>query len=130
VNGLPIEDGARRLAVAFAGYNADFRAVTRRAQPRFEARDWHGSQQDAVERIDLYDLWVDRTVTEMRSAYGDQATDRNLWRLLRDRFLQRSAGLPDTAFARTFFSSVSRRLFGTVGVDEGIEFAAVDLEPR
>jgi isocitrate dehydrogenase kinase/phosphatase len=129
VNGLPIEDGARRLAVAFAGYNADFRAVTRRAQPRFEARDWHGSQQDAVERIDLYDLWVDRTVTEMRSAYGDQATDRNLWRLLRDRFLQRSAGLPDTAFARTFFSSVSRRLFGTVGVDEGIEFAAVDLDP-
>lgn len=129
MNGLPIEDGARRLAVAFAGYNADFRAVTRRAQPRFEARDWHGSQQDAVERIDLYDLWVDRTVTEMRSAYGDQATDRNLWRLLRDRFLQRSAGLPDTAFARTFFSSVSRRLFGTVGVDEGIEFAAVDLDP-
>lgn len=129
MNGLPIEDGARRIAAAFAGYNADFRAVTRRAQPRFEARDWHGSQQDAVERIDLYDLWVDRTVTEMRTAFGDQATDRDLWRLLRDRFLQRSAGLPDTAFARTFFSSVSRRLFGTVGVDEGIEFAAVDLDP-
>ena len=129
MNGLPIEDGARRLAMAFAGYNADFRAVTRRAQPRFEARDWHGSQQDAVERIDLYDLWVVRTVTEMRTAFGDQATDRDLWRLLRDRFLQRSAGLPDTAFARTFFSSVSRRLFGTVGVDEGIEFAAVDLDP-
>lgn len=115
--------------MAFAGYNADFRAVTRRAQARFEARDWHGSQQDSVERIDLYDLWVDRTVTGMRTAFGDQATDRDLWRLLRDRFLQRSAGLPDTAFARTFFSSVSRRLFGTVGVDEGIEFAAVDLDP-
>lgn len=129
MNGLPIEDGARRLAMAFAGYNADFRAVTRRAQARFEARDWHGSQQDSVERIDLYDLWVDRTVTGMRTAFGDQATDRDLWRLLRDRFLQRSAGLPDTAFARTFFSSVSRRLFGTVGVDEGIEFAAVDLDP-
>ena len=129
MNGLPIEDGARRLAVAFAGYNADFRAVTRRAQSRFEARDWHGSQQDAVERIDLYDLWVDRTVTGMRTVFGGQATDRDLWRLLRDRFLQRSAGLPDTAFARTFFSSVSRRLFGTVGVDEGIEFAAVDLDP-
>jgi isocitrate dehydrogenase kinase/phosphatase len=129
VNGLPIEDGARRIALAFAGYNADFRAVTRRAQARFEARDWHGSQQDAVERIDLYDLWVDRTVTGMRTAFGDDAADRGLWRLLRDRFLQRSAGLPDTAFARTFFSSVSRRLFGTVGVDEGIEFAAVDLDP-
>lgn len=129
MNGLPIEDGARRLAVAFAGYNADFRAVTRRAQSRFEARDWHGSQQDAVERIDLYDLWVDRTVTGMRTAFRDDAADRGLWRLLRDRFLQRSAGLPDTAFARTFFSSVSRRLFGTVGVDEGIEFAAVDLDP-
>ena len=38
-------------------------------------------------------------------------------------------GAPDAAFARTFFSSVSRRLFGTVGVDADIEFAAVDLDP-
>jgi isocitrate dehydrogenase kinase/phosphatase len=129
MSALPVEEGARRMAAAFAGYNADFRAVTRRAQGRFEARDWHGSQQDAVERIDLYDLWVNRTVEGFREAFGEQATDRALWNALRERFLQRSAGLPDAAFARTFFSSVSRRLFGTVGVDEGIEFAAVDLDP-
>ena len=129
MSALPVEEGARRMAAAFAGYNADFRAVTRRAQGRFEARDWQGSQQDAVERIDLYDLWVNRTVEGFREAFGEQATDRALWHALRQRFLQRSAGLPDAAFARTFFSSVSRRLFGTVGVDEGIEFAAVDLDP-
>lgn len=126
---LGLEDAVRRVASAFAGYNAEFRAVTRRAQPRFEARDWLGAQQDATERIDLYDSWVNRTVDALRADLGDAAADRAFWRTLRDRFAQRSAGLPDAAFARTFFSSVSRRLFGTVGVDPDIEFAAVDLDP-
>ena len=126
---LGLEDAVRRVASAFAGYNAEFRAVTRRAQPRFEARDWLGAQQDATERIDLYDSWVNRTVDALRTDLGAAATDRAFWRTLRDRFAQRSAGLPDAAFARTFFSSVSRRLFGTVGVDPDIEFAAVDLDP-
>lgn len=124
-----IEDAARRIASAFAGYNADFRAVTRRAQGRFEARDWQGAQQDATDRIDLYESWVTRTVETLRRELGDAAVDRGLWRAARDRFAQRSAGLPDAAFARTFFSSVSRRLFGTVGVDPDIEFTAVDLDP-
>jgi isocitrate dehydrogenase kinase/phosphatase len=129
MSGVRVEDVARRIASAFAGYNAEFRAVTRRAQARFESRDWTGAQQDAALRIDLYDAWIDRTVAELREQLGEAATERALWRALRDRFAARSAGLPDAAFARTFFSSVSRRLFGTVGVDPDIEFAAVDLDP-
>jgi isocitrate dehydrogenase kinase/phosphatase len=48
---------------------------------------------------------------------------------MRQRFHGRTSGLPDAAFARTFFSSVSRRVFGTVGVDPELEFVGGDLDP-
>jgi isocitrate dehydrogenase kinase/phosphatase len=121
--------GARRIAEAFAAYNGEFRAITRRAPQRFDARDWHGSQQDAVERIELYDNWVNRTVAAMRAGLGEFALDRALWSQMRQRFHGRTSGLPDAAFARTFFSSVSRRVFGTVGVDPELEFVGGDLDP-
>jgi isocitrate dehydrogenase kinase/phosphatase len=37
--------------------------------------------------------------------------------------------LPDTEFNKTFFSSITRRLFGTVGVAPDLEFVALDLDP-
>jgi isocitrate dehydrogenase kinase/phosphatase len=120
---------SRRIAGAFAEYNAEFRAITRRAPMRFDALDWKGGQRDAVERIELYDRFVTRTVAELRAMLGGQAQDRTLWTLIRADFAARIAGLPDTEFTKTFFSSISRRLFGTVGVAPEIEFVATDLDP-
>ncbi len=120
---------ARRIAGAFAEYNAEFRAITRRAPLRFDALDWKGSQRDAVERIELYDGFVARTVAELRAMLGDQAQDRSLWTRIRADFAERIAGLADAEFTKTFFSSISRRLFGTVGVAPEIEFVATDLDP-
>jgi len=120
---------ARRIAGAFVEYNAEFRAITRRAPVRFDARDWKGGQRDAVERIGLYDRFVAATVAELRAMLGERAEDRGLWAQIRADFAGRIAGLPDTEFTKTFFSSISRRLFGTVGVDPEIEFVATDLDP-
>ena len=120
---------SRRIAGAFAEYNAEFRATTRRAPVRFDALDWKGSQRDAVERIELYDRFVARTVAELRAMLGERAQDRSLWTQIRADFAGRIAGLADTEFTKTFFSSISRRLFGTVGVAPEIEFVATDLDP-
>ena len=120
---------ARRIAGAFVEYNAEFRAITRRAPKRFDSRDWKGSQRDAVERIELYERFVARTVAELRALLGDQAEGRGLWTRIRAEFAERIAGLPDAEFTKTFFSSISRRLFGTVGVAPEIEFVATDLDP-
>jgi isocitrate dehydrogenase kinase/phosphatase len=120
---------SRRIAGAFAEYNAEFRAITRRAPLRFDARDWKGSQLDAVARIELYDRFVARTVAELKAMLGDRAQDRSLWTRIRADFAARIAGLADTEFTKTFFSSISRRLFGTVGVAPEIEFVATDLDP-
>jgi isocitrate dehydrogenase kinase/phosphatase len=122
-------DCAREIAGAFVRYNAEFRAITRRAPVRFDARDWKGSQRDAVERIDLYDKFVNRAVTELRAKLGERALDRPLWIQIRDDFPAEIENLPDPEFAKTFFSSTTRRLFGTVGVAPEIEFVATELDP-
>ena len=124
-----LQDCARHIVTAFANYNAEFRAITRRAPLRFDARDWKGSQRDAVERIELYDRFVNQTIAELRTLLGAAALDRGLWRALRSEFAAQIAGLADPEFTKTFFSSISRRLFGTVGVAPDIEFVATDLDP-
>jgi len=120
---------ARQIVDAFARYNAEFRAITRRAPQRFDARDWKGSQRDAVERIDLYDRFVNQTIAELRERLGAAAQQRELWRQIRHEFAAQITDVADPEFTKTFFSSISRRLFGTVGVAPDIEFVATDLDP-
>jgi isocitrate dehydrogenase kinase/phosphatase len=122
-------DCARQIVEAFAHYNAEFRLITRRAPLRFDARDWKGSQRDAVERIELYDRFVNQTIAELRVTLGTAAEDRPLWRQIHAAFEVQISALPDPEFTKTFFSSISRRLFGTVGVAPDIEFVATDLDP-
>src|SRR5688572_26366489 len=124
-----VDECAAALVQAFADYNAEFRAITRRAPQRFEARDWRGSQRDAVERIELYDKCVNRAVAHMRERLGEDATERALWSSVKRRFTELIDQLTDLEFDKTFFNSVTRRTFGTIGVDGAVEFIALDLDP-
>jgi isocitrate dehydrogenase kinase/phosphatase len=123
------DDCAQAIVDSFVGYNADFRTVTRRAPQRFEARDWVGSQRDAVERIELYDRRVKQIIAELSERYGEAVRDRSLWTGAKRRFAELIESMPDNEFMKTFFSSTSRSLFGTVGLDPEIEFVALDIDP-
>ncbi len=123
------DECAQAIVDAFVAYNADFRAVTRRAPQRFEARDWTGSQRDAVERIELYDRRVKQIIAELSERFGPGVRDRSLWTGARQRFAELIESMPDNEFMKTFFSSASRSLFGTVGLDPQIEFVALDVDP-
>jgi isocitrate dehydrogenase kinase/phosphatase len=120
---------AQLVVEGFLSYNASFREITRRAIDRFAERDWAGSQRDAVERIELYERWMQAIVVELEGALGDNARQRALWIEVKRHFTNLTDGLPDTEFCKTFFSSVTRQLFGTVGVSADIEFVATDLDP-
>ncbi len=122
-------DCAAAIVAAFARYNAEFRAITRRAPERFENRDWKGSQADVVLRLELYASMVDHTVQELRDRLGEGAQDTALWTEIKAAYAERIAELADPEFLKTFFSSIARRLFGTVGVDPDIEFFALELDP-
>ena len=124
-----VADCAQLLVDAFADYNEEFRSITRRAPQRFEERDWRTSQKDAVERIELYDKYVTGSVELMRQRLGEDVHERAIWSSVKRRFDEIIDPLPDNEFAKTFFSSVTRKTFGTVGVDPAVEFIALDLDP-
>ncbi len=123
------DEAASAIVAAFARYNAEYRAITRRAPERFENRDWRGVQADVVERLDLYSSMVNQSVSEMRQRLGTRALDTALWVSIKAGYVDQIAGLTDPEFLKTFFSSITRRLFDTVGVDAAIEFFALDLDP-
>lgn len=122
-------DCAADAVAAFERYNADFRAVTRRAPARFEERDWRGSQRDAVERIELYGRHVEQTVARLRIRLGADAHNRELWTAIKHEFADLIEAMPDAEFRKTFFNSLTRTFFGTIGVSPEIEFVALDLDP-
>ena len=124
-----VQDCARALVDLFADYNAEFRAITQRARRRFEERDWHGSQRDAVERINLYSRYVDSGVELMRQRLGEEVLERSLWSSIKRRFAEIIDPLPDNEFPKTYFSSITRKTFGTTGVDAAVEFFALELDP-
>ena len=60
--------GATAIHDAFDDYQAQFRAITRRAQQRFEHREWHHWQADSIERLELYEQVLRGVVTGLAHA--------------------------------------------------------------
>ncbi|MFQ5983574.1 MAG: isocitrate dehydrogenase kinase/phosphatase AceK regulatory subunit, partial [Woeseiaceae bacterium] len=120
---------AALIVNAFKNYNNDFRRVTRRAKRRFETRDWSRNQDDAVERIELYDNSVGRTLAAVKETLADRLHDKSLWAEIKKNYAHQIRDYPDTEFFKTYFSSVTRRVFSTIGVDPRVEFVALDVTP-
>ena len=118
---------AQQLVDAFLRYNADFRELTQRAARCFEERDWQQGRANAVARIELYDRAVNRALGELGSTVDASETGKASWIAIKERYSALIREYPDNAFFKTFFSSISRRLFNTVGVDPGLEFIAADV---
>jgi isocitrate dehydrogenase kinase/phosphatase len=112
----------------FVRYNNAFHKMTRRAQTRFEQRDWKGHQKDIAERVYLYEKSVRRVVLLLRRILGSRVNDHTLWNEIRTYFGNRLTKVPDAGFIKTFFNSVTRRIFDTVGVDPQLEFVSSSLD--
>lgn len=108
----------------FIRYNNNFHRMTKRARTRFEKRDWKGHQQDIVDRVDLYEKTVRRIVVNLQKLLDGRVDDRALWHKVRSYFGERLDQVPDNDFIKTFFNSITRRIFGTEGVDQEIEFTS------
>jgi isocitrate dehydrogenase kinase/phosphatase len=121
---------AAAIFAAFEDYNDSFRSITRRAQRRFEAREWQLGQRDAVERIELYDHRVERCLAGLVGTLGRHIAEEATWSATRTEFARLTADCPDRQFHATFFNSLTRKVFATVGVNSTVEFVADDGEPR
>src|ERR1700678_3720397 len=126
-DGVTAKDHAALIAEHFRLYNEEFGRITRRAALNFLAEDWHTAQLDAVARIELYELRVARAVAVVAGQLQSKRTDVALWTDIKRAYEIIVARRPDSDFYRTFFNSVTRDLFGTVGVNPEVEFCATSV---
>jgi isocitrate dehydrogenase kinase/phosphatase len=117
------------IHAAYDRYHRGFEEITRRARERFERQDWLGAQADATERLALYRTHVDGAVADVHDILQDAVMERTLWAAMRARHAVGAHRRPDAELAQTFFNSVTRRVFSTVGVDAAIEYLDPFLPP-
>jgi isocitrate dehydrogenase kinase/phosphatase len=118
----PVSAAVTAIDGAYRKYERGFEEITRRARGRFEHRDWSGTQSDATERLALYKAHVDGAVTDVHDILEDAVMERTVWAAMKSEHAKRTTGFPDAELAETFFNSVTRRVFSTVGVDPAIEY--------
>jgi len=122
--------GAGRIFSAFGDYERSFKAITARARKRFESCDWRGIQNDSQRRLDLYSTILDELVSEIRELLGPHVDQQSLWKEMRRAYAGKLKELADYELAQTFFNSVTRRIFSTVGVNPQIEFVGIESALR
>lgn len=118
-----VGDLAARLTLeAFDAFNATFRTITRRAQGRFEQRDWQGERRDGANRLDSYEDTLDQVAVELGWALGERAREQSVWVTAKPRFASMVADRYDIERAETWFNSVTRKMLKTVGINRELEF--------
>jgi isocitrate dehydrogenase kinase/phosphatase len=107
---------------AFGIYYTQYTAITQRAKDRFANRDWAGMQSDAGDRLELYKKVVDETVAAITEVLGPNSDDAALWAQTKVLYTGLVSKMDVWELAETFFNSITRRIFATVGVNPIIEF--------
>lgn len=113
---------------AFFEYETHFDEITRRARERFLARDWHGSFDDARERLRLYSLIVGSVTNRVRELMGSRLCERAIWSATKAVYSALIAQAQRWDIAESFFNSLTRRVFTTEGVNQAIEFVDTDFD--
>ena len=121
------EEAARLIRNAFGRFHDTFRGIACRAGGRFARRDWHGLHDDARQRLDVREEVLRQLLDEIRSLLGGEVDSRQRWVAIKKIYAEMIAQRDDWEIAETFFNSVTRRVFITVGIDAEIEF--VHKEP-
>src|SRR5207237_8585390 len=98
------------------------------ARDRFLARDWHGSYDDAAERLHLYSRVLDGLTNRVESLLGARLRERSVWQATKAIYSSLIAQSIRRDISESFFNSLTLRLFATEGVDKAIEFVDTDLD--
>jgi isocitrate dehydrogenase kinase/phosphatase len=112
----------------FLTFHAQFRTISRRARERFLSRDWAGANADAGERLGLYGRVLDSLLEEVRHLMSCRLQEKPLWAACKAVYSSRITDCQECEIAETFFNSLTRRVFTTIGVNQQIEFVDSDFD--
>ena len=114
----------------FADFSASFLAATRRVRTLFERRDWTGVRRETVERMRLQSSYVGRSLNEVRGVMSRAGADpaaRETWKALKGAYSRQVVGRDDVELAKTFFNSLTRKVFSHIGVDPAIDYQSEEI---
>ena len=114
--------------LAFLRYRADFNIITGRAADRFLRCDWVGAHADAAERLGIYGRVLDELVGTIHRLMGDRLEEKPLWAASKAVYSSLITRCNDCEIAESFFNSLTRRVFTTVGVNQQVEFVDSDFD--
>ncbi len=120
--------GANAIFETFKEYKYHFKQITQKARLFFISRDWQGGQANATRRLELYKTEVEQIVIQIRLLLEGRLQDRLVWASMKAVYSGLITGRDDWELAETFFNSVSRQIFTTVGLDAQVEFVDTDFE--
>jgi isocitrate dehydrogenase kinase/phosphatase len=113
---------------ALLSYQAEFHLITRRAADRFLRCDWLGASADAAERLGLYGRVLDQLVAAIQQLMGDRLEEKPLWMGSKAVYSSLITDCHEWEIAESFFNSLTRRVFATVGVNQQVEFVDSDFD--
>ena len=122
------ESVAKAIRNAFGRFHDAFRGIARRASRRFKRREWHGLHEDARHRLDVREDVVQQLLDEIRGTLADRIESHEIWAGIKSAYAEMITHRDDWEIAESFYNSVTRRIFVTVGVDRDIEFVRTHSE--
>ncbi len=115
-------DAAHLILMGYQSYYHQYKRITKRAQIRFEHRDWRGQQADARERLMLYRNQVGQMTEKVKRFLGERAQDRDTWREIKQYYLEEVSNFSTRNIAETFYNSVFRHSHKGLSVDRDLMF--------
>jgi isocitrate dehydrogenase kinase/phosphatase len=115
-------DTAHLILRSYQQYYYNYKRVTKRAQIRFEYRDWRGMQADARERLTLYRDQVGKTTKEVVKLLGSLSSDDDTWKKIKQYYLEEVSNFATRNIAETFYNSIFRHSHRGLSVDKDLMF--------
>lgn len=124
---VELPEHATELVLTYLNnYRRQFKELTREARLWFETRDWAGARDGLKRRSNLYGETLQELVTTLQIKMGSRFLDRHIWRLMKDIYARSVLNRADEELSETFFNSLTRRVFRTIGFDKELEFIWLD----
>ncbi|MEC8969509.1 MAG: isocitrate dehydrogenase kinase/phosphatase AceK regulatory subunit, partial [Actinomycetota bacterium] len=117
----PAQKVCDTLLAGFVDFMAADHLITGRASSHFTKHEWSAQEADALQRLTLHRETVWKAVDQATGLLDDVPDRRGEWRQARNLYQRRIAERGDQGLAETFFNSVTRRIFTTIGVDNDVE---------
>jgi isocitrate dehydrogenase kinase/phosphatase len=113
---------AKIILGGFKKYLSEFLIITRRSRLRFEQKKWHEIKKDTVDRLNLYEDILCEISERINGYFNYQENKTATWTSVKAQYADLIKSYCNRNIAETFFNSLTRKIFGFVGINRDLEF--------